>query len=69
MSITEEYEMWLPHGNVPVVKNPFYYIDKDDNDDNDTRLEAIWRISYMAKIRGKGYRDPQAKDYGASRLK
>jgi len=22
----------------------------------------------MAKIRGKGHRDPQAKDYGASRL-
>ena len=59
-------EMWLPHGNVPVVKNPFYYIDKDDND---TRLEAIWRISYIAKIRGKGCRDPQANDYGASRLR
>jgi len=31
--------------------------------------EAIWRISYMAKIRGKGYRDPQANDYQTSRLK
>jgi hypothetical protein len=33
------------------------------------RLDAIYRISYLAKVRGKGYRDPQAKDYGTSRLK
>ena len=59
-------KMWEPHGHIPVIRNPFYYIDKDDNA---TRLEAIWRISYIAKIRGKGYRDPQANDYGASRLK
>jgi len=59
-------EMWSPHGNMPAVKNPFYYIGKDDNE---TRLEAIWRISYIAKIRGKGYRDPQANDYQTSRLK
>jgi len=31
--------------------------------------KAIDRISYLAKTRGKGYRDPQAKDYGTSRLK
>jgi hypothetical protein len=59
-------KMWSPHGHMPVVKNPFYYINRDDNE---TRLDVIWRISYMAKIRGKGYRDPQANDYQASRLK
>ena len=59
--------MWEPyHGHVPVIRNPFYYIKKNDNA---TRLEAIWRISYSAKIRGKGYRDPQANDYQTSRLK
>ena len=59
-------EMWQPHGHVPVIRNPFYYIKKNDNA---TRVEAIWRISYSAKIRGKGYRDPQANDYQTSRLK
>ena len=59
--------MWEPyHGHVPVIRNPFYYIKKNDNA---TRVEAIWRISYSAKIRGKGYRDPQANDYQSSRLK
>jgi len=59
--------MWEPyHGHVPVIRNPFYYIKKNDNA---TRLEAIWRISYSAKIRGKGYRDLQANDYQSSRLK
>jgi hypothetical protein len=33
------------------------------------RAKAINRLSYLAKTRGKGYRDPQAKDYGTSRLK
>ena len=42
-----------------------YFIDKNDNG---TRLEAIYRLSYLAKVRGKGYRDIQAKDYGTSRL-
>ena len=58
--------MWKPHGHVPVIRNPYYNIKRNDNE---TRLEAIWRISYMAKIRGKGYRDPQANDYQVSRLK
>jgi len=59
--------MWEPyHGHVPVIRNPFYYIKKNDNA---TRLDVIWRISYTAKIRGKGHRDEQANDYGASRLK
>jgi hypothetical protein len=59
-------KMWAPHGSIPTIGNPFYYINKNDNK---TRLEAIYRISYIAKIRGKGYRDPQANDYGTSRLK
>jgi hypothetical protein len=29
----------------------------------------IYHASYLAKTRGKGYRSPQAKDYGSSRLK
>jgi len=59
-------KMWKPHGHVSYIRNPFDYINRNDND---TRLKAIWRISYMAKIRGKGHRDPQANDSGTSRLK
>ena len=44
-------------------KNPYYFIDNEQ-----TKQEAIYRISYLAKARGKGYRDKQAKDYSTSRL-
>lgn len=29
---------------------------------------AIWRISYLAKTRGKGYKPQQTKNYGTSRI-
>ena len=58
-------EMYTPYGHMPIVPKPYHYINKDDNK---TRLEAIYRLSYLAKIRGKGYRDTQAKDYQTSRL-
>jgi hypothetical protein len=31
--------------------------------------EAVYHISYLAKVRGKGYKPAQAKNYGSSRLK
>lgn len=43
--------------------NCFHYIE-----DHDSKAKAIYRISYMAKARGKGYRPPQAKDFSNSRL-
>ena len=33
-----------------------------------TKRALIKRVSYLAKTRGKSYRDPQAKDYSSSRL-
>jgi len=60
-------EMWAPHGYMPTISKPYYYIDK--NNHKERRLEAIYRVSYLAKVRGKGYRDEQAKDYQTSRLK
>jgi len=60
-------EMWSPHGHMPVIEKPYYYIGKHNRDQ--MRGEAIYRVSYLAKTRGKGYRDPQAKDYQTSRLK
>ena len=50
---------------MPTIKNPYYYLDK--NNLNIELAKAIYRISYLAKVRGKGYRSQQAKDYGASR--
>lgn len=36
--------------------------------DDVAKRKAIEHVSYLAKTRGKGYRDPQAKDYNGSRL-
>lgn len=49
--------------HVPTIKNPFYFIDNED-----VKADAIYRVSYLAKARGKGYRDKQVKDYSTSRL-
>jgi hypothetical protein len=49
---------------MPHINHPFHFVD------NEQALQAaIYRISYLAKPRGKGYRPPQTKDYGCSRMK
>lgn len=48
---------------IPHIDHPYYFIDSDLQ-----RSMAIKRISYLAKPRGKGYRDKQTKDFGTSRL-
>jgi hypothetical protein len=58
---------WHKYGHRSVVPKPFYFIDKHNLEDK--RKKVIHRLSYLAKIRGKGYRASQAKDYGATRLK
>ena len=60
---------WFKHGNVPVNKldNPHYNIRKENY--KEERDAVLWRLSYYAKIRGKGYRNPQSSDYQTSRLK
>ena len=50
---------WLP-------KNCYYNLKRNDYKETQN---AIFRISYLAKARGKGYRPPQTKDYGTSRIK
>ena len=37
--------------------------------DKESIDQATHHMSYLAKARGKGYREPQSKDYGGSRLK
>ena len=60
---------WYKYGNVPdkFLKNCYYNIRKENY--KEEREAVIWRLSYYAKTRGKGYRDPQSSDYLASRLK
>ncbi len=58
---------WFKYGHCPVIKHPYYFIDKHNLEDE--RKKVIKRVSYLGKIRGKGYRNPQSSDYQASRLK
>lgn len=59
-------EKWEPrYSQIP--KNSYYFIDQ--NNKQEQLPKAVKRLSYLAKTRGKGYRDTQAKDYGTSRLK
>lgn len=62
--IKQTWEMPCGSYHVPVIKHPFYFVDNKET----TQL-AIKRISYLAKTRGKGYRDEQAKDFQCSRMK
>ena len=57
---------WFKYGHCPVLEHPYYFIDKHNLEDE--RKEVIKRVSYLGKTRGKGYRNPQAKDYSTSRL-
>lgn len=50
-------------GTVSIPKNPFIFIDKPE-----LVADAVYRGSYLAKARGKGYRPDGARDFGASRL-
>lgn len=50
-------------GYVPTIANPYYFIDSSEQ-----RLEAIYRLSYLAKARGKVNRPNQTKDYSTSRV-
>ncbi|GKT12614.1 MAG: hypothetical protein ISEC1_P1593 [Thiomicrorhabdus sp.] len=49
---------------VPTIESPFHKVNSVDK-----LKEAFYRVSYMAKVRGKGFRPPQSKDFGTSRLK
>ena len=57
---------WFKHGRCWIPDNCFYYIDKSNF--KERRAEAIYRLSYLAKTRGTGYKDVQAKNYSVSRL-
>ena len=58
---------WFKHGRCWIPDDCYYYIDKNNLEEE--RAKAIERLSYLAKTRGKGYKDIQAKNYSVSRLK
>lgn len=60
-------ETWIsinPVNTVYYPVNNYYFVQNEE-----TKQEAIYRLSYLAKARCKGYRAAQVKDYQCSRLK
>jgi hypothetical protein len=60
-------EIWRQlDGSEYFPKNCYYNVKRNDYG----AIQAvIWRISYLAKARGKGYKPDQTKNYGTSRIK
>lgn len=46
----------------------YYNLNSKKETFQEIKADIVYRISYRAKERGKGYRPPQAKDYSTSRL-
>lgn len=67
-SITKKViQIWSElSGSAYVPKNCYYIMKRDCLE---SQQDAVYRISYLAKARGKGYKATQAKNYGASRIK
>ena len=59
---------WFKHGRCWIPVDCFYYLDKSKSNFKQMRGEAIFRLSYLSKTRGTGYKDVQAKNYSVSRL-
>ncbi len=61
-------EIWNEHlgGSLYTPKNCYYNLKRNDFD---SIQPAIYRISYLAKAKGKGKKPAQTKNYGTSRMK
>jgi len=58
--------------HMPSIKNPFYFIGNKEeliNPNSKADKGLVYRLSYLAKVRGKGYRPEQVKDFSTSRVK
>jgi hypothetical protein len=53
-------------GSVYFPEHCYYNMKRNDYE---SIQAAIWRISYLAKARGKGHKSAQTKNYGTSRIK
>lgn len=65
LDVVQEKWMFAGGGHVHTPKNCYNLILKNDFQ---AKQQVIYRLSYHAKSRGKGYRAKQAKDYSTSRL-
>jgi hypothetical protein len=66
LKIKEIWEQHLNHSLEFTPKNCYYNLQRDNFE---SIKDAIYRISYLAKARGKGYKPDQTKNYGTSRIK
>lgn len=62
--IKEAWEDMTGAHHMPVIRHPFHFVTNEQS-----IQDAIYRVSYLAKARGKGYRPKQVKDYQCSRMK
>jgi hypothetical protein len=62
--IKQAWESPLGGHHMPYISRPSYFGTRNEIAD-----KVIYRISYLAKARGKGYRPEQNKDYQCSRMK
>lgn len=62
--IKTSWERPLSGYSLGYIKRPFYLVNNEE-----VEQKAIYRLSYLAKTRGKGNRPPQTKDYQCSRMK
>tara|TARA_R110001592_G_scaffold360339_1_gene668546 strand:+ start:3466 stop:4041 length:576 start_codon:yes stop_codon:yes gene_type:complete len=66
LKIKEIWEQHLNHSLEYTPKNCYYNLERGNFE---SIQGAIYRISYLAKARGKGYKPAQTKNYGTSRVK
>lgn len=63
--LAELGEIWARMGGTASIpKKPYIFIDKPA-----LVADAVYRASYLAKARGKGFRPDGARDFGCSRIK
>ena len=60
-----EYWTWHDQPKPPTIKNCYTMVHRDDKESLD---ESVYRMSDLAKKRGKGYGGPKTRDYSSSRI-
>ncbi|MFC1537086.1 inovirus-type Gp2 protein [Pseudomonadota bacterium] len=63
-AIKGKWEILNPDHYMPIIRKPYHFVDKISG-----LNDSVYRLSYLAKPRGKGYRPDQTKDYSTSRIK
>lgn len=63
--IREAWERVKVGNSVHIPKGCYYNLVEGDSE---TMAEVVYRLSYLSKQRGKGYRPPQTNDFSTSRL-